>query len=165
MVFTPGRVGRTTVLVEAPVEAGTKAVLDAPFDVRQAGGLGVVMVSLVLPDAASPLGKDGYLVVPTGFGVVSCLEAKTGRVLWERDFDRGFWSSPIAVDDRVYLIATPNVLAALALGVLAGGSQAPGPVRLVGVLLVVGYPIFDITFVTLIRLAEGRSILLGGKEF
>jgi UDP-GlcNAc:undecaprenyl-phosphate GlcNAc-1-phosphate transferase len=56
------------------------------------------------------------------------------------------------------------LLAALALGVLAGGSQAPGPVRLVGVLLVVGYPIFDITFVTLIRLAEGRSILLGGKD-
>ena len=49
-----------------------------------AGSFGVVMVSLVLPDAASPLGKDGYLVVPTGFGVVSCLEAKTGRVLWER---------------------------------------------------------------------------------
>ena len=57
-----------------------------------------------LPDAASPLAKDGYLIVPTGFGVVSCLEAKTGRVLWEKDFDRGFWSSPIAVDDRVYLI-------------------------------------------------------------
>ena len=57
-----------------------------------------------LPDAASSLVKDGYVVVPTGFGVVSCLEAKTGKLLWEHDFDRGFWSSPVAVDDRVYLI-------------------------------------------------------------
>jgi len=74
------------------------------------------MVSLVLPDAASPLGKDGYLVVPTGFGVVSCLEAKTGRVLWERDFDRGFWSSPIAVDDRVYLIDRSGAMQVFKLG-------------------------------------------------
>jgi outer membrane protein assembly factor BamB len=58
----------------------------------------------ILPDAASSLVKDGYVVVPTGFGAVSCLEARTGRLLWEHDFDRGFWSSPIAVDDRVYLI-------------------------------------------------------------
>jgi hypothetical protein len=81
-----------------------------------AGSLGVVMVSLVLPDAASPLGKDGYLVVPTGFGVVSCLEAKTGRVLWERDFDRGFWSSPIAVDDRVYPIDRSGAMQVFKLG-------------------------------------------------
>jgi outer membrane protein assembly factor BamB len=56
-----------------------------------------------LPDATSPLAKDGYVVVPTAFGAVTCLDAKTGRVLWAEEFDRGFWSSPIAVDDRVYM--------------------------------------------------------------
>ncbi len=57
-----------------------------------------------VPDAASSLGKDGYFIVPTGFGVVSCLQARTGKLLWEKEFARGFWSSPIAVDDRVYMI-------------------------------------------------------------
>ena len=42
--------------------------------------------------------------MPTGFGAVSCLEARTGKLPWEHDFDRGFRSSPIVVDDRVYLI-------------------------------------------------------------
>lgn len=63
-----------------------------------------------LPDAASSLAKDGYLVVPTGFGAVSCLDARTGKVLWQKDFDRGFWSSPVAVDDRVYLIDRSGVM-------------------------------------------------------
>jgi outer membrane protein assembly factor BamB len=57
-----------------------------------------------LPDAASPLAKGGYLILPTAFGVVSCLEARTGKVLWEKEFDRGFYSSPVAVGDRVYMI-------------------------------------------------------------
>lgn len=56
-----------------------------------------------LPDAASPLAKDGYVIVPTAFGVVTCLEARTGKVLWEKEFDRGFCSSPVAVGDRVYM--------------------------------------------------------------
>jgi outer membrane protein assembly factor BamB len=57
-----------------------------------------------LPDAASPLAKDGYLILPTAFGVVSCLEARTGKVLWEKEFDQGFCSSPVAAGDRVYMI-------------------------------------------------------------
>jgi outer membrane protein assembly factor BamB len=69
-----------------------------------------------LPDAASPAARDGYLIVPTGFGVVSCLEARTGRVLWEQDFDRGFWSSPIVVDDRVYLIDRSGAMQVFRLG-------------------------------------------------
>jgi len=69
-----------------------------------------------LPDAASPLAKDGYLIVPTGFGVVTCLEMRTGKVLWEHDFGRGFWSSPVAVGDRVYLIDRAGAMQVFALG-------------------------------------------------
>jgi len=57
-----------------------------------------------LPDAASPLVNEDYLILPTGFGVVSCLNVNTGKVLWEHEFDDGFYSSPILVDDRVYII-------------------------------------------------------------
>jgi outer membrane protein assembly factor BamB len=57
-----------------------------------------------LPDAASPLANKDFLILPTGFGVVSCLDVKTGRVLWEQEFDDGFYSSPILVNDCVYII-------------------------------------------------------------
>ncbi len=57
-----------------------------------------------LPDAASPLANEDYLILPTGFGVVSCLDVKTGKVFWEHEFDEGSYSSPILVNDRVYII-------------------------------------------------------------
>ena len=57
-----------------------------------------------LPDAASPLANEDFLILPTGFGVVSCLDVKAGKVLWEHEFNDGFYSSPILVNDRVYII-------------------------------------------------------------
>lgn len=57
-----------------------------------------------LPDVASPVANDKYLVVPTAFGVVSCLDVKSGKLLWEHQFDEGFSSSPILVKDRVYIV-------------------------------------------------------------
>jgi len=56
-----------------------------------------------LPDAASPVARGRYLILPTAFGVVTCLEARTGKVLWEKEFDRGFCSSPVAAGERVYM--------------------------------------------------------------
>jgi len=69
-----------------------------------------------LPDAASPLAKDGYVILPTGFGVVSCLDAKTGKLRWEKEFDRGFWSSPVLAGDRVYLIDSRGAMQVFRLG-------------------------------------------------
>ncbi len=57
-----------------------------------------------LPDAASPLANEDYLILPTAFGVITCLDGKTGKVFWEHEFDEGFYSSPILVNDRVYII-------------------------------------------------------------
>ncbi|MCA9215667.1 MAG: PQQ-binding-like beta-propeller repeat protein [Planctomycetales bacterium] len=57
-----------------------------------------------LPDSASPVASDKYLILPTAFGVVTCLDTKTGKVFWEHEFDSGFCSSPILVRDRVYII-------------------------------------------------------------
>jgi outer membrane protein assembly factor BamB len=57
-----------------------------------------------LPDAASPLAGRDLVIIPTGYGVVNCLEAKTGKVWWEHEFSKGFSSSPILVNDRVFLI-------------------------------------------------------------
>ncbi|MEW4489502.1 PQQ-binding-like beta-propeller repeat protein [Thalassoglobus sp. JC818] len=56
-----------------------------------------------LPDAASPVAASEYLIVPTAFGVVTCLDGTTGRVHWEHEFGQGFNSSPVVVEDRVYI--------------------------------------------------------------
>lgn len=56
-----------------------------------------------LPDSASPIANQDYLIVPTAFGVVTCLDAKTGKSLWEHEFNQGFSSSPIVTTDRVYI--------------------------------------------------------------
>lgn len=57
-----------------------------------------------LPDAASPVATEDYLILPTAYAVVSCLDAKTGEVLWEQEFDEGFYSSPLLAGGRVYII-------------------------------------------------------------
>jgi outer membrane protein assembly factor BamB len=57
-----------------------------------------------LPDAASPVATKDYVILPTAYAVVSCLDARTGEMLWEQEFDEGFYSSPLLVNDRVYLI-------------------------------------------------------------
>ena len=64
----------------------------------------------VLPDVASPLANEDYLILPSGYGIVDCLDAKTGKVLWEHEFDKGFYSSPILVNDRVYMIDRSGVM-------------------------------------------------------
>lgn len=56
-----------------------------------------------LPDSASPVATKKYLILPTAYGLVTCLSAKTGEVYWEHEYDRGFSSSPILVNDRVYI--------------------------------------------------------------
>lgn len=57
-----------------------------------------------LPDASSPVANDKYLIVPTAYGVVSCLDTTNGKLLWEHEFKTGFSSSPILVNDTVYIL-------------------------------------------------------------
>ncbi len=56
-----------------------------------------------LPDVSSPVATEKYVLMAAGGGTVTCLEAATGKMLWIQDFDDGFSSSPVVVDDRVYL--------------------------------------------------------------
>jgi outer membrane protein assembly factor BamB len=56
-----------------------------------------------LPDVASPVTDGRRILVPTGYGTVSCLNTETGEEIWIHDFDEGFWSSPILVGKTVYM--------------------------------------------------------------
>lgn len=57
-----------------------------------------------LSDVPSPLATKELLFVVTSYGMVVCHNAKTGEKYWEKEFDNGFYASPILVDNKVYLI-------------------------------------------------------------
>jgi len=57
-----------------------------------------------LPDTCSPL-SDGKLVWMMSEGEFSCLDVKTGKRLWHKDFEASFYSSPAMAGDRIYLIS------------------------------------------------------------
>jgi outer membrane protein assembly factor BamB len=63
-----------------------------------------------LPNTSSPLAHDPYLILATADGFVNCLDTRTGTAYWEQEFDEGFYSSPIRVADRVYLMDLTGVM-------------------------------------------------------
>jgi len=56
-----------------------------------------------LPDTVSPLVTQGLLLLSTSIGDVTCYDAARGKILWDKEFDSEFTSSPTLVGDRVYL--------------------------------------------------------------
>ncbi|MCB0276132.1 MAG: PQQ-binding-like beta-propeller repeat protein, partial [Calditrichaeota bacterium] len=57
-----------------------------------------------LPDAASPLATARYLYLPTSYGFLVCLDAKTGEKIWDAEFDYGFEASPISTGEYIYAL-------------------------------------------------------------
>lgn len=57
-----------------------------------------------LAEAASPVAYDGLLWLATSYGVLVCYDAKTGEKQWEKEFNDGFYSSPMIADGKLYII-------------------------------------------------------------
>ena len=55
-----------------------------------------------IPDVASPVARDGLLFL-LGQGLLTCCESRTGKKLWEHEFDSDFQSSPTLVGEKLYL--------------------------------------------------------------
>lgn len=47
--------------------------------------------------------RDGLLVIADLAGLVHCLDAKAGKVLWTYDMLAAVWGSPLLVDGKIYL--------------------------------------------------------------
>jgi outer membrane protein assembly factor BamB len=56
-----------------------------------------------LPNVSSPVASDELFMAAAG-GTVTCLDAWTGAVRWKHEFNKGFFSSPVLVGDRVYML-------------------------------------------------------------
>ena len=56
------------------------------------------------------------MILASSGGVVTCLAAATGKKLWENTFEEGFYSSPVIVGDRVYLVDREGLTIVFRLG-------------------------------------------------
>ena len=85
------------------------------------------------PHTPSPVLAGDELYVVTDTGVASCVDARTGRVLWQQRMTGNFSASPVAADGRVYfqseegettVIAAGPVFRRLAVNALDGAMLA-----------------------------------------
>ncbi|MCF7956296.1 MAG: PQQ-like beta-propeller repeat protein, partial [Phycisphaerae bacterium] len=55
------------------------------------------------PCVSSPIVKDGLLYMVTDKGLVSCVDVKTGKRIWQQQLVSGtYWSSAVFADGRLY---------------------------------------------------------------
>jgi outer membrane protein assembly factor BamB len=65
-----------------------------------------------LPEVPSPLAYRGRLYLVKNQGIVSCLEAKTGKLLYRERLGEGgfYYASPVAGDGKVYFTSESGVV-------------------------------------------------------
>jgi outer membrane protein assembly factor BamB len=69
-----------------------------------------------LPDIVSPLTDGKIVLLVTTDGTLTCYAAADGKMLWEKDIDAIFKSSPTLVGDKIYLMTEKGVMFILAAG-------------------------------------------------
>ncbi len=62
-----------------------------------------------LAEASSPVAYNGLLYTATSYGVLVCYDALTGEKKFEKEFNNGFYSSPIIADGKLYIIDMDGV--------------------------------------------------------
>lgn len=58
-----------------------------------------------LPDTASPLAVERWVFIVSSNGILTCYDAQSGEMLWDKEFeDSAFSASPAWADDKLFLI-------------------------------------------------------------
>jgi len=57
-----------------------------------------------LPDVASPVIANGLVYLATDAGEVMCHGLADGKQVWRKEFEEGFYASPVVAGDRIYLV-------------------------------------------------------------
>jgi outer membrane protein assembly factor BamB len=63
-----------------------------------------------LPNVASPLAAEDFVLTADASGVVNCYDIGTGRKLWTHEFDDSFYPSPIFAAGRIYAMDNGGTL-------------------------------------------------------
>jgi len=56
-------------------------------------------------DVASPVSNGELVFLAQSSGTLTCLEVKTGKLVWQRSLDAEFYASPGLAGDRIFLVA------------------------------------------------------------
>jgi len=62
-----------------------------------------------LAEASSPVAYNGLLYTATSYGVLVCYDALTGEKKYEKEFNDGFYSSPVVADGKLYIMDMDGV--------------------------------------------------------
>jgi outer membrane protein assembly factor BamB len=63
-----------------------------------------------LPNVASPLATDDFVVTADSSGIVNCYDMRTGRKLWTHESDESFYPSPLLAAGRIYALDNSGTL-------------------------------------------------------
>jgi outer membrane protein assembly factor BamB len=65
------------------------------------------------PGFASPVLLKGRIYTVTNGGIVSCAEARTGKIVWTHRLDGAYAASPLAAEGRLYFVSEGGVTTVL----------------------------------------------------
>ncbi len=57
-----------------------------------------------LPDVASPVIADGLVYLVTDAGEMLCHDLANGKQVWRKEFEDGFYASPVVAGDKLYVV-------------------------------------------------------------
>ncbi|MBN2163589.1 MAG: PQQ-binding-like beta-propeller repeat protein [Pontiellaceae bacterium] len=63
-----------------------------------------------LPEISSPLATPERIYIATSAGDIVCLDAGSGEVRWEQEFDEGFNASPVLAGGRIYAVDLSGIM-------------------------------------------------------
>jgi len=102
-------------ITPSPVFAGGLLLVASPSEkllaIRPDGQGDVTKTHVVwasednVPDVTSPLSNGELVFMITTSGMLTCLDAKDGKKLWDHDFEMEFHASPSLAGDRLYLFS------------------------------------------------------------
>lgn len=109
-----GEIGSSPAFAEGRVIANDQLLKILAFDVVSRKVLWEYYDDL--PDVASPLAFGEWAVAATSYGVAVCLEAASGKLAWKREFETGFYASPVLAGDRIHLMDRSGTMRIIASG-------------------------------------------------
>jgi outer membrane protein assembly factor BamB len=68
----------------------------------------------LLPYVPTPIAYQGHVYLWNDDGVVSCMEAKTGRNVWTKRIGGGYSGSPVCIDGKIYIMSEKGEVVVIA---------------------------------------------------
>lgn len=73
-------------------------------------------VTKTVPKRSSPILIDELLYINSDSGIITCLDARTGKEVWQKRHTGNFWASPISAAGRLYFTNEQGMTYVLAVG-------------------------------------------------